>query len=54
MKIAIRYFSRTGHTEKMAAVVSEVTGVKAETIDVPVTEDTDILFFRQRSLYGRS
>ncbi|MCD8102196.1 MAG: hypothetical protein LUE26_06455 [Alistipes sp.] len=45
MKIAIRYFSRTGHMEKMAAVVSEVTGVKAETIDVPVTEDTDILFF---------
>jgi len=45
MKIAIRYFSRTGHMEKMAAVVSEVTGGKAETIDVPITEDTDILFF---------
>lgn len=29
----------------MAAVVSDVTGVKAETIAVPLTEDTDILFF---------
>lgn len=44
MEIAIRYFSRTGHMEKMAAVVSAATGVKAETMDVPITEDTDILF----------
>ena len=28
----------------MAAVISEVTGVKAETIDVPITEETDVLF----------
>jgi len=44
MKIAIRYYSKTGHTVKMAEVVSEVTGVKAETIDVPITEDVDTLF----------
>lgn len=44
MTIAIRYFSRTGHMAKMAAVVSTVTGVKAETIDVPVTEEVDVLF----------
>lgn len=44
MKIAIRYFSKTGHMEKMASVVSDVTGVKAETMDIPVTEETDILF----------
>ena len=30
--------------EKMASVVSYVTGVKAETMDVPIMEDTDILF----------
>ena len=28
----------------MASVVSDVTGVKAETMDIPVTEETDILF----------
>lgn len=44
MKIAIRYFSKTGHMEKMASVVSDVIGVKAETMDIPVTEETDILF----------
>lgn len=44
MKIAIRYYTKTGHTEKMAAVVSAVTGVKAETIDSPVTEEVDTLF----------
>ncbi|MFR9166820.1 MAG: flavodoxin family protein [Dysgonomonas sp.] len=44
MKIAIRYFSKTGHIEKMASVVSDVTGVKAETINVPITEEVDILF----------
>jgi flavodoxin len=44
MKIAIRYFSRTGHMKKMAAVISDITGVKAETIDTPVTEEVDLLF----------
>lgn len=44
MKIAIRYFSKTGHMQKMASVVSDVTGVKAETMDIPVTEEIDILF----------
>ena len=44
MNIAIRYYSKTGHTLKLAKVVSEVTGVKAETIDVLLTEETDILF----------
>lgn len=44
MKTAIRYFSKTGHMQKMAAAVSEVTGVKAETMDVPITEEIDILF----------
>lgn len=44
MKIAIRYFSKTGHMGKMATVISEVTGVKAETVNVPIIEDIDILF----------
>ncbi len=44
MKIAIRYYTRTGHTQKMAAVISEETGVKAELMDLPITEEVDILF----------
>lgn len=44
MKIAIRYYTRTGHTQKMAAVISEETGEKAELINLPITEEVDILF----------
>lgn len=44
MKIAIRYFSKTGHTVKMAEIVSDVAGVKVETVDVPITEEVDMLF----------
>jgi len=44
MTYAIRYYSKTGHMKKMAEAIAEEIGIKAETIDVPVTEDVDILF----------
>lgn len=45
MNIAIRYYSKFGHTRKMAAVVSEVTGAEALTIEHPITEPVDVLYF---------
>jgi flavodoxin len=44
MKYAIRYYSKTGHMKKLAEAIAEEIRVKAETIDVPVSEDVDILF----------
>lgn len=44
MKTAVRYYSRGGNTKKIADAAAEALGVKAETTDVPVNEDTDILF----------
>ena len=44
MKTAIRYYSKTGHTKKMADVVSGVIGVEALPISVPLDEPVDILF----------
>ncbi|MBR1808285.1 MAG: hypothetical protein IJ776_02740 [Paludibacteraceae bacterium] len=44
MTYAIRYFSKFGHSEQMAQVVGEVTGVKPESVETPLTEDVDILF----------
>ena len=44
MKTAIRYYSRGGNTGKLAQAISEAIGVKAETTDVPLQEDVDILF----------
>lgn len=44
MKIAIRYYTKTGNTKKMAEALSEAVGVEALTVDNPLTEDVDILF----------
>lgn len=44
MKIAIRYYTKTGNTKKMAEALSETVGVEALTVDNPLTEDVDILF----------
>lgn len=44
MNIAIRYFSRTGNTEKLANAISEAVNVPAMTVDKPLDEKADILF----------
>ena len=44
MKIAIRYYTKTGNTEKLANAISEAINVEAKTIDTPLNEDVDILF----------
>lgn len=44
MNIAIRYYSLTGNTEKVAHAIAEVAGVPAQTFDVPLEGDVDILF----------
>ena len=51
MKAAIRYYSKGGNTEKVALAISKATGLSAETIDVPLLEDVDILFLGS-SVYG--
>ncbi|MDR1116909.1 MAG: flavodoxin [Oscillospiraceae bacterium] len=44
-KVAVRYYTRTGNTKKLADAIAEVFGVKAETIDVPLDGTVDVLFF---------
>jgi flavodoxin len=44
MKVAVRYFSRSGNTKKLAEAIAKVAGVKAETMDVKVGDDVDLLF----------
>jgi flavodoxin len=50
-KIAVRYYSKTGNTKKLAEAIAGVVGVKAETVAVPVDQDVDILFLGS-SVYG--
>ncbi|MDE6580230.1 MAG: flavodoxin [Ruminiclostridium sp.] len=44
MKIAIRYFTRSGHTQKLAEAIAEKIHIEAETISLPLSEKVDILF----------
>ena len=44
MKIAVRYQSRGGNTKAVAEAIAKAAGVKAEPIDVPLEEPTDLLF----------
>ena len=44
MNIAVRYYTRSGNTKKLADAAASAAGVKAESVDVPLTEKADILF----------
>ena len=44
MKIAVRYYSKTGNTKKLAEAIGRAIGVKAFPLSQPVDPDTDILF----------
>ncbi|OED29731.1 flavodoxin [Methanosphaera sp. WGK6] len=53
MKIDIRYYTKSGHTEKLANAISEVINVPAKPISEKLDEDIDILFLGS-SIYGNS
>ena len=44
MKIAVRYYTKTGNTKRLAEAIAEAVGVEALPISAPVTEPVDILF----------
>ena len=44
MKIAIRYYTKTGNTKRLAEAIGKAVGAEAQPISVPITEAVDILF----------
>jgi flavodoxin len=44
LRIAVRYYTKTGNTKKLAEVVAGAVGVEAHPISTPLTEPVDILF----------
>lgn len=44
MKVAVRYYTKTGNTKKLAEAVAQGAGTEALTVDNPITEPVDILF----------
>ena len=44
MKIAVRYYTKTGNTKKLAEAVAEAVGAEALPLSAPVEETVDVLF----------
>lgn len=44
MKVAVRYFSKTGNTKKLAEAIAKELGTQAKTTAEPINEAIDILF----------
>ena len=44
MKVAVRYFTRSGNTKKLADAIGEAVGVEAKDVSTPLEEHVDILF----------
>lgn len=44
MKVAVRYYSKSGNTKKVAEAIAKGAGVEALDISNPLKEDIDILF----------
>ena len=44
MKIAVRYYTKTGNTQRLAEAVARAVGAKALPISVPLEEPVDVLF----------
>ena len=44
MKIAVRYYTKTGNTRRLAESIAKAVGVEAYPISTPVIEPVDILF----------
>jgi len=44
MKIAVRYYTKTGNTKRLAESIAKAVGVEALPISAPLSEPVDILF----------
>ena len=44
MNVQVRYYTRSGNTERLARAVAEAIGVTAETVEQRLTERVDVLF----------
>jgi len=44
MKCAVRYYTKTGNTKRLAEAVAKAVGVEAQSVSTPVSEPIDILF----------
>ena len=53
MSVAVRYYSRSGHTKALAEAIARGAGCEAQSTDTPLEEKTDLLFIGS-GLYAAS
>lgn len=51
MRVDVRYFSRNGHTKKLAEAVANAVGAEAKGVDQPLEKFADVVFLGA-SVYG--
>lgn len=44
MNVAVRYYTKTGNTKKLADAIAAAAGTEALDVSVPLAEDVDVLF----------
>lgn len=44
MNVAVRYYTRSGNTKKLADAIAQAVGVEAREVTVPLEGETDLLF----------
>ena len=44
MKVAVRYYTKTGNTKRLAEAVAKAVGAEALPLSSPIEEPVDILF----------
>lgn len=44
MKVAVRYYTKTGNTKRLAEAVAKAVGAEALPVSTPIDEPVDILF----------
>ena len=44
MKVAVRYYTKTGNTKKLAEAIASAVGTQALPLSAPVDEPVDVLF----------
>ncbi|MCD7809561.1 MAG: hypothetical protein LUH02_09475 [Erysipelotrichaceae bacterium] len=52
IKVAVRYFSKSGNTKKIADEIAKTTHCSAKQIPTPVNDEIDILFLGASVYYG--
>ena len=53
MKVAVRYYSRSGNTKKLAEAISQAVGVPAASTDTKIEGPVDLLFLGAALYAGR-